>query len=70
MQNEPYDITAKEMAEKLNVTPRRIVALANSRGIGKKIAGSFFFRQSDIDRMKPGPVGNPNFKLTAKPPQK
>ena len=69
MQNEPYDITTKEMAQKINVTPRRITALANSRGIGKKIAGAFFFRESDVERIKPGPAGNPNFKTT-KPPQK
>lgn len=62
MTTEPYDITAAELAEMLNVTPRRISALANSRGIGKKIAGSWFFRQSDIERMRPGEVGNPNFK--------
>lgn len=52
-------LTTREVAERLGVTPRRVLAIAASRGMGRKIGHSMMFRPEDIEAMRPGPVGRP-----------
>jgi predicted RNase H-like HicB family nuclease len=53
-------LTTSEVAERLQVTPRRVLALAANRGVGKKIGHSVMFRPDEVDAMRPGPVGRPS----------
>ena len=55
---EPLKST-KEVAEELSVTPRRILALAADRGIGKRFGRSVMFRADDVEKLRPGPTGRP-----------
>ena len=51
------------MAEVFKVTPQRIRALAKHRGVGNQISrGVFVFVPSDIERLRPGPIGRPRLK--------
>lgn len=52
-------LTTKEVASKLNVTPRRVLAIARDRGIGRKIGNSVMFHPDEIEALRPGPVGRP-----------
>jgi predicted RNase H-like HicB family nuclease len=52
-------LTTREVAERLNVTPRRVLALATSRGLGRKIGHSVMFHPDEVEALRPGPVGRP-----------
>lgn len=55
----PVLLTTKEVAARLHVTPRRVLALAADRGIGERFGRSVMFREEDVSRLQPGPVGRP-----------
>lgn len=55
----PALLTTKEVAERLHVTPRRVLALAEDRGVGERYGRSVMFREQDVSRLQPGPVGRP-----------
>ena len=48
-------LTAKDMAEWLDVTPRRVRALAVRRGVGVMVGGVRLFRPDDVELLKPDP---------------
>ena len=52
-------LTTREVAERLEVTPRRVLAIAASRGVGRKIGHSMMFHPDELEAMRPGPVGRP-----------
>ena len=52
-------MTTKEVAEELNVTPRRVLAIAKSRRLGRKFGKSVMFRRSDVTNLMPGSIGRP-----------
>lgn len=59
----PRVMDTNDMAEILGVSQRRVQALANHRGVGFQISrGVHVFLPSDIDRLRPGPVGRPPSK--------
>ena len=52
------------MAAHYKLTTQRIRALAHHRGVGTQISrGVFVFAPSDIERLKPGPVGRPPTRI-------
>lgn len=55
----PVLLTTKEVAERLHVTPRRVLALAADRGVGERFGRSVMFREADVARLQPGHVGRP-----------
>lgn len=52
-------LTSGEVAKKLGVTPRRVLAIAAGRGIGQRFGRSVMFHPDDVERLRPGPVGRP-----------
>lgn len=52
-------ITSKEAAQRLNVSTRRVLALAANRRIGKRFGRSVMFRENDIERLRPRRAGRP-----------
>lgn len=52
-------MTSAEVAQRMGVSQRRVLALAKSRGLGRKIGRSVMFRDEDIIALSPGPVGRP-----------
>lgn len=54
-------LTSRDVAEILGVSVRRLNALALARGVGLMVGNHRIFSKADIVRLKPGPVGNPNF---------
>lgn len=55
----PALLTTKEVAARLRVTPRRVLALAADRGVGERFGRSVMFREEDVSRLQPGSVGRP-----------
>jgi predicted RNase H-like HicB family nuclease len=55
----PALLTTKEVAERLHVTPRRVLALAADRGVGERFGRSVMFTEEDVAKLKPGQVGRP-----------
>lgn len=54
--------TTKEVAEKLGVTSRRVLALAADRNVGRRFGKAVMFSGEDVERLRPGPVGRPRSK--------
>jgi len=52
-------LTTKEVAERLNVSTRRVLALAADRGVGERFGRSVMFRPQDVEALRPGPIGRP-----------
>jgi predicted RNase H-like HicB family nuclease len=52
-------ITTVDAAKQLDVSPRRVRALAKTRGVGQRYGRSLLFTQDDIERMRPGLPGRP-----------
>lgn len=52
-------ITTAGMAERLGVSQRRVLQIAERRGLGNRYGRSVLFRPDEVDLMKPGPVGRP-----------
>lgn len=53
-------LTTDDMAATLNVTPRRVRALAKARGVGWQVSrGTWIFRPNDVERLRPYGVGRP-----------
>lgn len=51
-------MTTEDMAAKLNVTPRRVRALAARRRVGWQVSRhTWIFKTSDIESLRPGPPG-------------
>ena len=58
--NEPRIYSADEVASELGITPQRVRALAQSRGVGTKVGGYMWtFTPSDIDAMRERKPGRP-----------
>ena len=56
----PRVMDTNDMVEILGVSQRRVQALAKHRGVGFQISrGVHVFLPSDVDRLRPGPVGRP-----------
>lgn len=49
----------KDVAARLGVTERRVLALAKSRGLGKKTNRDWIFTQTDINKMETRVNGRP-----------
>ena len=52
-------IGAPEAAVMLNVSLRRVHALAQQRGVGRRFGNYWVFTEDDINRMRPGKRGRP-----------
>jgi len=52
-------VTTTEVAMEFAVTPRRILALARDRGLGRRYGRSVMFTRDDVDRLRPGKSGRP-----------
>ena len=53
-----------DMKEILGVSQRRVQALAKHRGVGFQISRDVYvFLPSDIERLRPGPVGRPPTRI-------
>ena len=58
--NEPRIYSADEVAAELGITPQRVRALAQSRGVGTKVGGYMWtFTDSDVDAMRVRTPGRP-----------
>ena len=58
--NEPRIYSADEVAAELGITPQRVRALAQSRGVGTKVGGYMWaFTASDVDAMRERKPGRP-----------
>lgn len=62
-------LTVEDVAEQLGISPRRVRAIAAHRherfGIGWKVPGTrgtWLFRPEELDSLRPGLPGNPNWK--------
>lgn len=51
--------TAKEVADILNISPRRVNALASSRGFGRFIGKAKVFTSIEVERLKTRKPGRP-----------
>lgn len=51
--------TTKEVAEELGISPRRVRALADDRGLGVRLGNSLAFSRSEIDDMRIRIPGRP-----------
>lgn len=51
--------TSKQVAKKLNISVRRVLALAKSRGIGLKVSRIWVYDDKDIANMKYRKTGHP-----------
>lgn len=49
----PDILTARDVAACLGISPRRVRALAASRGVGRRITGAWLFRPEDVERLRP-----------------
>ena len=52
-------ISTKEVSNQLNISPRRVLAIAKDRRLGFCYGRSVMFRRSDLKRLRPGRVGRP-----------
>jgi predicted RNase H-like HicB family nuclease len=52
-------ITTADVAKEFEVTPRRVLALAKDRGVGRRYGRSVMFTKRDVDRLRPGASGRP-----------
>lgn len=52
-------LSTNDVARILDVSPRRVRTLAKDRGVGRMIGNSLMFYRTDIEQMRPGPVGRP-----------
>ena len=59
-------MTTAEVAKEFDVTPRRILALAEDRDVGRRYGRSVMFTKRDVDRLRPGPSGRPKKKAVRK----
>ena len=58
--NEPHIYSADEVAAELGITPQRVRALAQSRGVGTKVGGYMWtFTSRDIEAMRERKPGRP-----------
>lgn len=55
-------VTTAQVAKEFAVTPRRILALARDRGVGRRYGRSVMFTKRDVDRLRPGRSGRPRKK--------
>jgi hypothetical protein len=55
--------TADEVADRFGVSERRVHALAQARGVGRKLRGVWLFTVEEIEAMTPGPVGRPRIEV-------
>lgn len=60
----PKVYTTQEVAALLNISRRRVNALASNRGVGKLIGRAKFFTMSEVQKMKHRQPGRP--KLTTR----
>lgn len=51
--------TAKEVADMLNISPRRVNALSTSRGVGKLIGKARVFTSTEVEKLKDRRPGRP-----------
>lgn len=52
-------LSTHDVAKMLDVSPRRVRAIAKDRGFGRMVGNSLMFYRSDIEQLRPGPVGRP-----------
>lgn len=58
-------LTSREVAKRLDVTPRRITALAKERGVGVQKGREWLFSEDDVVALKPRSPGRPRKEPTA-----
>jgi predicted RNase H-like HicB family nuclease len=56
---EPEFLTAKDVAVTLGVSERRVHQLATTREVGRIVGGARIFLPSEVESLRPGPVGRP-----------
>ena len=49
----------RDVADLYSITPRRVRAIAEARGIGSDYNGQWGFTWADVQALRPGPGGNP-----------
>ena len=56
-------LSVEDISKLLGISPRRVRAIAQHRGVGNKVPGSrggiWVFEQSDVEKLRPGPNGRP-----------
>ncbi len=52
-------LTSREVARRLDVTPRRVTALARQRGVGIQKGRDWLFSEDDVAALKPRRPGRP-----------
>lgn len=57
-------LTSKEVAELLGVTPRRVNALATTRGVGRIVGGAKVFAPREVAAMRHRIAGRPRLRRT------
>ena len=56
--------TTQEVAEQLGVTPRRVLALAADRKVGRRFGRAVMFSGDEIEQLRPKPVGRPRTRAS------
>ena len=51
--------TAAAIADKYNISRRRVYALATSRNVGKQLSGVWVFSEKELKELEPGKPGRP-----------
>lgn len=59
MSNDIPSLTSREVAKRLDVTPRRVTALARQRGVGVLKGRDWLFSEDDVVALKPRSPGRP-----------
>ena len=57
--NEPRIYTSDEAAAELGITRRRVLQLAESRNVGRKLGRDWVFTPDDVDAMRVRTPGRP-----------
>lgn len=52
-------LTTAEVAEALSITPQRVRALAETRGVGRKVGTQWIFTAAEVDQLRDRKPGRP-----------
>lgn len=55
-------LTSADVARRLGITANRVLKIARARNVGRKVGRDWLFTESEVESLRPGPPGNPNFK--------
>ena len=55
----PARFSTAEVAKRLEISPRRVTALASRRKVGRQVGRGYVFTEEDIQELRPGAPGQP-----------